>query len=197
MKEFWNERFSKQEYAYGTEPNEFLKSQLPTLKPGRILFPAEGEGRNAVFAATLGWDVVAFDNSEEGRRKALELASAKGVTIDYRLMGYDEFEDQPDSYDAIGLVFAHTDPSKRASYHSYFIELLKPGGYIILQGFSPNQLSHTSGGPKSLDMLYTPEMLKDDFKGLSNIEVTEADIELNEGVFHIGRASVIQFFGQK
>ena len=197
MKEIWNERFSKKEYAYGIEPNAFLKSELLKLKPGKILFPAEGEGRNSVFAATLGWDVVAFDNSREGRRKALELAEQQNVSIDYRLMSYEEFEDSPGIYDAIGLVFAHASPYARASYHQKFVRLLKPGGKIILEGFSDNQLGNSSGGPKNIEMLYTETILRSDFSSLSDLEIGETDIELNEGLYHIGRASVIRLVGTK
>jgi len=197
MKGLWNDRYSKKEYAYGTEPNAFLKSQLLKLRPGKILFPAEGEGRNSVFAATLGWDVVAFDNSIEGRRKALELAAIREVSIDYRLESYDEFEDRAGTYDAIGLVFAHASAAHRASYHQKFIQLLKPGGRIILEGFSTKQLGNTSGGPKIIEMLFDEAILRDDFGSLTEIEITEADTELNEGVFHTGSASVIRLIGTK
>jgi SAM-dependent methyltransferase len=197
MKEFWNNRFSEAEYAYGTEPNAFIREQLLKLKPGKILFPAEGEGRNAVFAASLGWDVVAFDISEEGKRKALMLAVAKGVTIDYRLAGYEDFEDEAESYDAIGLVFAHTNPLKRASYHEGFTKLLKPGGHIILMGFSPEQLAFTSGGPKDYNMLYTRDMLEGDFHALTSREISELTVVHNEGLYHVGKAAIIRLFGTK
>jgi SAM-dependent methyltransferase len=197
MKEFWNDRYSKEEYAYGTEPNEFLKTQLLKLKPGKILFPADGEGRNSVFAATLGWDVVAFDTSVEGRRKAYELAKIKNVSIDYRLRSYDDFEDEEGTFDAVGLVYAHTPTHRRPTYHEKFIRLLKPGGCIILEGFSSQQIGKSSGGPDNPEILFTKDILLSDFGALTEIEITEADIELSEGLYHIGQASVIRLIGKK
>src|SRR5690349_3382415 len=103
----WNTRFSGEEFAYGEEPNDYLKEQLGRLAPASILFAAEGEGRNAVFAALSGWDVSAFDISEEGRKKATRLAEKHGVTIDYKLGELQELEFQPLQFDALALIYAH------------------------------------------------------------------------------------------
>ena len=113
MNNFWNERYKADDYAYGIEPNKFLKNQLKNITPGNILFPAEGEGRNAVYAATIGWQVTAFDPSIEGKRKAELLAMKKGVSIDYRIEDYEFVEFPVESFDCIALIFAHMNPVKR------------------------------------------------------------------------------------
>lgn len=105
--ERWNERYSKEEYAYGEEPNEYLQTQLQKLSPGKILFPAEGEGRNAVFAAKLGWQVSAFDISMEGQKKAIRLAEKNHVVIDYKVGSLDSMNYNDEEFDAIALIFAH------------------------------------------------------------------------------------------
>src|SRR5680860_901350 len=107
MDDFWNERYGIEEYVYGTEPNQFYKEQLEKLSPGKILFPAEGEGRNAVFAAKQGWQVTAFDPSIEGKRKAEFLATKNDVTIDYQIDNYDSVDFEKESFDYIVLIFAH------------------------------------------------------------------------------------------
>src|SRR4051812_12435595 len=105
--ERWNDRYSKEEFAYGEQPNNYLKEQLEKLDAGSILFPAEGEGRNAVFAAQLGWRVSAFDISIEGKNKALGLAEANNVTIDYQVGELQELNYKPEQFDAIALIYAH------------------------------------------------------------------------------------------
>src|SRR4026207_1693687 len=113
----WNERYSKDEFAYGEQPNNYLKEQLEKLNAGTILFPAEGEGRNAVFAATLGWKVSAFDISVEGRNKAIRLAEANHVSIDYQVGELQDLKYQPGQFDAIGLIYAHFPADIKSMYH--------------------------------------------------------------------------------
>ena len=188
MNDFWNERFGTKEYAYGEAPNQFFKQELEKLSPGKLLLPAEGEGRNAVFAATLGWQVTAFDPSIEGKKKADLLANKYKVTIDYRIENYESVDLPKASFDSIGLVFAHMHPLKRKEYHQKLASFLKPGGTLIIEGFSKNQIKRNTGGPKNLEMLFSEEELKNDF---------ETDVELNEGPFHQGTVSVIRFVGNK
>lgn len=197
MTEFWNERFGSEEYAYGTEPNQFYKEQLGKLVPGKILFPAEGEGRNAVYAATRGWLVTAFDPSIEGKRKAELLAQKNKVSINYLIDNY-EFVDFPaESFDCIVLIFAHMHPLKRKEYHQKLATFLKPEGILILEGFSKNQISNNSGGPRDINMLFSKEELKSDFGSFSELKINEDDALLNEGPFHNGIASVIRVSGVK
>lgn len=197
MNNFWDERFGKEEYAYGTEPNQFFKIQIEKLKPGKILFPAEGEGRNAVFAATLGWNVTAFDPSIEGKSKADQLARKNNVSIQYFIDNYELVDFPLESYDCIVLVFAHMNPAKREEYHKKLMSFLKPGGVLILEGFSKNQIKKNTGGPRDIGMLFSEQELKSDFSSFSKIEITETDAVLNEGPFHQGTASVIRVLGVK
>ena len=107
MKEFWNNRYAETDFAYGVEPNEFLKENLDFLSKGKILFPAEGEGRNAVFVAQNNDEIYAFDMSEEGKKKALELAQIKKVSLKYDICSALEMPYEPNSFDDLVLIFAH------------------------------------------------------------------------------------------
>lgn len=197
MNDFWNERYATQEYAYGIEPNQYFKEQLKKLIPGKILFPAEGEGRNAVYAAKSGWEVFAFDPSTEGKRKAENLAIANGVSIDYQIAGYENVHYTPHFFDCIVLIFAHTHPLKRTDVHQKLTSYLKPGGTLILEGFSKSQISHNSGGPRDVKMLFSKEEMEFDFSHLSKLKINEVEVDLNEGQFHQGKAAVIRILGVK
>jgi SAM-dependent methyltransferase len=197
MSEFWNQRYSSDAYAYGTKPNLFFKNQIENLTPGKILFSAEGEGRNAVYAARLGWDVTAFDISTEGKRKAEILAAKNKVSIDYFVAGYDEICFDPEIFDCVVLVFAHMAVAKRKEYHRQLVSYLKTGGTLILEGFSKNQINYTSGGPREIEMLFSAEELKDDFSNLDIELLEEKTIDLNEGIFHRGQAAVMRLRGIK
>lgn len=200
MKEFWNERFAQNGFVYGKEPNTFLKSELKKIKEhGKALFPLEGEGRNACFAAEHGWEVDAFDFSEAGRMKAEELCQTKGVSISYNVAKIEDFHFTAGKYDLIALIYAHVNPELRNYLHKKATESLKTGGRIVLEAFHPKQLKDNfkSGGPKSFEMLYTSEMIRNDFKNLSHIYTEELEIELAEGEFHVGKGFVTRFTGVK
>lgn len=197
MNNFWNERYKTNNYAYGIEPNNFLRDQLNNMTPGKILFPAEGEGRNAVYAATKGWQVTAFDQSIEGKRKADLLALQKGVKIDYKIDNFEFVEFPLKSFDCVALVFAHINPVKREEYHKKLISFLKPGGKLILEGFSKNQINNNSGGPHDIDMLFSEKEMENDFGSLSKLDISEEELILDEGPFHQGLASVIRVTGIK
>jgi SAM-dependent methyltransferase len=139
MKHFWDERYGSEEYVYGTEPNNFFKQELQKLKPGKLLLPAEGEGRNAVFAAKLGWEVVAFDYSQNGRDKAFDLAKRNQVSIEYILADYTAFSAVKESFDCVALIYAHVMDGNRAYYHQKLIEFLKPGPMFYLRHFRKNR----------------------------------------------------------
>ena len=190
MKYFWDERFAQQDYIYGKEPNVFIKQELDKLKVGKILFPAEGEGRNSVYAAELGWDVEAFDLSNEGRNKALRLAKEKNVCISYDVRGMSDINFAEKSFDAIALSFFHG--LGRRENHRKLLSLLKPGGKLILQGFSKEQLKYKSGGPNREDMLFSSEELLEDFFGVKEISIKTKVEKLNEGLYHRGEASIIE-----
>jgi cyclopropane fatty-acyl-phospholipid synthase-like methyltransferase len=164
MKEFWNQRYGRTEFAYGTFPNVFFANQLTDIKPGKALFPAEGEGRNAVFAAKNGWDVLAFDISEAGKTKAEQLAKTAGVQISYEVVAADQFSSEKESFDLLVLIFAHFPEAKRREFHRHLIQFLRPGGMLILEAFSKehihfNSANEKAGGPKDLSMLYAVDEL--------------------------------------
>jgi 2-polyprenyl-3-methyl-5-hydroxy-6-metoxy-1,4-benzoquinol methylase len=200
--ERWNDRYSNEEFAYGEEPNNFFKEQIEKLNAGNILLPAEGEGRNAVYAAKLGWEVAAFDISAEGKNKALKLAEANNVTIDYKVGALETLNYQSEQFDAIALIYAHF-PAEIKSYLHKTLEIyLRKDGIIIFEAFSKKHLEYLAindkvGGPKDIESLFSIEEIKADFPNYEIIQLEETEIELNEGLFHNGKGSVIRFVGKK
>lgn len=202
MKEFWNERYSAKEYAYGEMPNEYFAEKLSELDCGRILLPADGEGRNGVFAAKLGWDVTSFDISESGKEKAEKLAQKNNVHIEYDIADVESIKYEEESFDVIALIYAHFHKDKRKIYHQGLDKLLKPGGYIIMEAFSKNhihynRLNEQVGGPKDEKMLYDLTEIQQDFPNYTILDLKETELLLNEGAFHKGKGSVIRFLGRK
>ena len=197
MNNFWNERYSEKEYVYGEEPNVFFAAQLHKLKPGNIILPCEGEGRNAVYAASLGWKVNAFDASEAGKTKALQLANKKGVILNYAIEDAVTVTYPENSVDAVAFIYAHFPPATRKLIHQKAISWLKPGGRIILEAFNTLQLQNKSGGPKDLSLLYTENIVKEDFEGLKIDFIQTLRTELREGKYHEGMADIIRFVGIK
>lgn len=193
----WDERYNRKEYVYGSTPNVFFENQLTDLKPGVILLPCEGEGRNALFAAQSNWNVVAFDSSEVGKYKAMALATQNNVSYDYQILDVNEANFEPESFDVIALIYAHFKPQLRSKFHATIQRWLKPGGKIILEAFNPEQLNYNSGGPKDLDMLYSTDILYKDFEGMKIELIETSTIVLDEGAFHQGDAAVIRFVAQK
>ena len=203
MKSFWDERYSDADYAYGKEPNAFFKETLDTLQlKGKALFPAEGEGRNAVYAAKKGLEVIAFDMSMEAKKKALQLADENRVTIEYLVYEFDKLYFTENSFDLIVLIFAHFPPKLNNTYYKKLANHLKPGGYIIAETFSKEQLKYSeanplAGGPKNVDMLFSINDFKNNFPDFEVFKLQQQEIELSEGLFHKGKASVIRFVGKK
>ncbi len=200
--ERWNDRYSKAEFAYGIEPNTYLKEQLEKVIVGTILFPAEGEGRNAVFAARLGWKVSAFDISVEGMKKALQLAAVNNVTIDYQVGELQTLNYTPEQFDVIALIYAHFPAASKSLYLKTLDRYLRRGGLVIFEAFSKRHLEYLAknekvGGPKDEASLFSIEELKADFANYEIIELVEKEIELSEGLFHNGKGSVIRFVGRK
>ena len=195
-KNMWDERFASEGYVYGTRPNEHFKSCLDSLQPGKILIPGEGEGRNALYAAQSGWDVIAFDGSIEGKKKAIKLASENKVQIKYEISFYQDYSSD-EKFDVIALIFTHMDPSYRNEFHQKMISMLKDTGHIILQGFRKEQLGLDSGGPKNLEMLFSKKELEEDFSKLNKLDIQNTDDQLSEGDLHQGSAHLITLFGTK
>jgi hypothetical protein len=200
MEEFWNKRFEEEEFVYGIKPNVFFRSEIDKIKnKGKALFPLEGEGRNACYAAQLGWEVDAFDFSESGKQKALKLCDANDISICYEVTKVEDYKVKKDTYNLIVLIFSHLDPENRILFHKKVIDSLKSGGKLIVEAFHPKQLenNYPSGGPKNKDLLYTLTQLKDDFKALSKSDGSELKIDLAEGDYHYGKAYVTRFVGTK
>jgi SAM-dependent methyltransferase len=200
--EKWNDRYSKDEYAFGEQPNGYLKEQLEKLDIGTILFAAEGEGRNAVFAARLGWTVSAFDISVEGKKKALQLAKNNNVTIDYQVGELQTLNYNNEQFDAIALIYAHFPPDIKSKYHKLLNNYLRKDGIIIFEAFSKSHIDYRLkdekiGGPTDLESLFSIEELKSDFENYEIIELVEKEIELREGLYHNGKGAVIRFVGRK
>jgi hypothetical protein len=196
-KNFWNERYASDEYIYGTAPNAFFKSVIDGMEPGRILLPAEGEGRNAVYAAQLGWEVHAFDISEEGKKKALSLAEKMGVSIEYEITDFHAFLGRA-PYDMIGLFFTHFPPPYRGEIFRSYTDMLAPEGMIVAELFSKNQLGLNSGGPKDIKLLASVEEFKGIFEPYLQFEqLEEVETVLDEGSHHEGRAFTVRFVGVK
>ena len=202
MVEFWNDRYSREAYAYGTEPNEFFRKELLKLQPGKILLPAEGEGRNAVFAAKNGWQAEAFDISDAGKAKALQLAAENNVSINYSIGRLEDMDYKNESFDAVALIYAHLPPDARAKNHNKIGDLIKKDGIIIIEGFSKKHVEFqkenpTIGGPGNPDFLYTKDTIAADFPGFEHLVLEEEIIQLNEGTCHVGTGSVIRLVARK
>lgn len=198
----WNDRYAGEEFAYGEEPNNYLKEQLTKFDTGKILFPAEGEGRNAVFAAKLDWTVSAFDISNEGLKKALQLAEKNEVTIDYQIGELQALNYQEGQFDVIALIYAHFPANIKSQLHKELDKYLRKGGIIIFEAFSKNHLDYLAknekvGGPKDIESLFSIEEIETDFNNYEIIELKETVIHLNEGIYHNGEGSVIRFVGRK
>jgi SAM-dependent methyltransferase len=197
MKEFWNERYAKNEFIYGKEPNEFFREELENLPVGKIILPCDGEGRNAVFAAKLGWYVNAFDFSPSAKEKAKALAKQEGVNPKYEVADILEKEFKENSADVVALIYVHFPAELRKIAHQKAIKWLKPGGKLILEAFNPRQIDNDSGGPKNIDMLYSEDILREDFKDLKIEKLEILQTNLSEGNFHKGKADVIRLIAIK
>lgn len=197
MKDRWNSWYSQGEYVYGTEPNKFFEEEISRITPGKVLLLAEGEGRNAVFAAKLGWEVNAVDFSAEGKRKAEELATKNNVRLNYILNDLAEYEPEEQLYDAAGIFYVHLEKEIRERLIKSTINSLKHNGILIFECFEKEQLQYNSGGPKKAELLYSLEDAVNDFIDLEFKKLSKEKVQLNEGQKHAGEGIVIQFVGRK
>lgn len=198
--QFWNEKYAEEAYIYGTKPNVWLEENLPKLQKGSILFPAEGEGRNAIYAAKLGWEVTAFDFSEEGKKKAMLLAQQNQVDLDYQIASADEvnFENQ---FNAICFSFSHFPAAMKIGAYQHLENFLEVGGTVILELFAKEQAQYqeisNSGGPRDGAMLWSKEEV---LQSLPSIEWQSLEVvvyNLDEGPGHQGDGAVIRGIGVK
>lgn len=201
-RDFWNGRYAQEDFVYGKKPNGYLRAKLEDLVVGKAVFPADGEGRNSVYAAALGWQVVAFDQSEEGIAKAILLADQNNVKINYMVADMDNITLPKAPVDMVALIYAHFPEADRRRYHKKLASLLRNGGYLILEGFgkghAKNQLDNPkAGGPKDVEMLYDLNEIKVDFEGFVFLEAYETQTVLSEGDSHKGNADVVRVFAIK
>jgi len=197
MKDIWNKRYAEKEFVYGTGPNNYFKQEIDKLKPGKLFLPAEGEGRNAIYAAQLGWEVVAVDMSEMGKEKAMKLAAEKKVKIQYHIDDLETFQYPVNEYDAAGIIYAHFPAKTKSHVYQKVAGSLKIGGFVILETFNKNQLGKSSGGPQNIDMLNSLDEIKAAFEGFEFIEQAEVQVNLNEGGLHNGMAEVVRILAIK
>lgn len=197
MKNKWNERYDTEEFIYGLEPNEFFAKKLEPKLRGKLLLPGEGEGRNAIYAASIGWDVHAFDQSDVAAAKAMTYARLNKFVFEYEINDCANFDMVENYYDAVGLFYLHLEKNLRRTFHKKLAKNIKPGGVLIGEFFSTKQIMFDSGGPKDPDLLYTVEDLKDDFSELIHLKIEEKMISLHEGLLHNGTAWVIRLSGMK
>jgi len=189
----WNDRFAKDGYVIGTAPNEWLRQKAPVWNMGsKILCVADGEGRNSVWLAKQGHYVEAFDISEVGIAKARRLAEDNQVSVDITLADCDGFSWHEEHYDGVAAIFVQfADPSLREKLFKNMVRCLKPGGSLLLLGYTPKQLEYGTGEPSVPSHLYTPELLQDAFGSLTIQTLDEYETELAEGDGHKGRSAVI------
>lgn len=193
----WDERFSGEEFFYGIQPNDFFAKYISSQKnKGRLLLPAEGEGRNAVYAAQLDWEVHAFDSSKVAQQKALDFTLSENVIIHYDLLDLANYVPEPGRYDMIALIFVHMHEGMRQVFHQKMIRSLKKGGTILVESFAKEQINNHSGGPPDEHMLYSTEILKNDFFGLNILRLCQEKTTLNEGR-HQGEADVVRMIARK
>lgn len=194
--DFWNNRYTVGGYLYGTEPNSFLAEHC-SLLTGPVLSLSEGEGRNAVFLATRGLDVLGVDISGVALKKAEKLATSREVTIRTRVADLATFEPEQNHYGSVISISAHLPSAIRNRLYPFIERALKADGIIVLEAYSERQLSRTTGGPKDPDMLMTVEKIQREFPNLAPIVLREVEREVSEGEGHTGIASVIQFVARK
>jgi 2-polyprenyl-3-methyl-5-hydroxy-6-metoxy-1,4-benzoquinol methylase len=193
---FWDTFFDSNEYAYGEHPNDFLRENAQMFK-GKVLCLAEGEGRNAVFLASNGCEVTCIDFSEMALAKARDLAKKKGCTIECICADLSDVDFGNAQWDGIVMIFGHLPPLLRAKVHGAFFKALKPGGKVLIEAYDKDQLPLGTGGPKTLEMLYSAEDLAHDFKAFDNMAIQSVKREIHEGSFHNGKSSVLQVLLEK
>ncbi len=192
----WNERYAKADYFYGTEPNGFLAENVELLS-GPVLSLSEGEGRNTVFMARQGLDVLGVDNSAVGLEKAQALAESQAVVIRTEVADLADYHLEPESFGSVVSIFAHLPGAIRSKLYPQVEAALKPGGVLLLEAYSEKQLKNNTGGPKEIDMLMSVEKLQREFPNLTPILLQEIEREVIEGEGHTGMASVVQFIARK
>lgn len=193
----WDQVFQKEEYHYGTEPNDFVQLHFDEIPPGgRVLCLAEGEGRNAVFLAQQGYVVTAVDSSAVGLEKTKALAKEKGVEVETVLADLNDYPIEPKSWDGIVSIFAHLPPELRRKVHTKIPYALSKNGVLLLEAYRPEQLNYGTGGPDNVEMLYTLETLLQEFTPLTHVIAQNVERYIEEGSGHSGKSATVQYLGR-
>lgn len=192
----WDERYSLPEYAFGTQPNDFLVSVASKIPQGRVLCLGEGEGRNAVYLASLGYEVVAVDQSKIGLAKAEQFATQQQVKIHTIAADLADFVIEPKSWQGIVSIFCHLPSPLWRRVHRSAVAGLTRGGLLILEAYTPRQLQWKTGGPKNLDMLVSLDLVRSELADLDFEVLQEVERNITEGVYHNGMSAVIQVLGK-
>jgi 2-polyprenyl-3-methyl-5-hydroxy-6-metoxy-1,4-benzoquinol methylase len=193
----WDERYNTEEYAYGTEPNDFLKMNVAAIPKGRVLSLAEGEGRNAVFLAKQGYSVTAVDSSSVGLDKAKKLAKENGVNIEFIYSDLADYEIGENQWDGIISIFCPLPTSLRKLVHKKVVRGLKPNGVFLLEAYTPKQLEYGTGGGNSVELMQSLDSLSSELRGLNFKHLLELERQVIEGIYHTGIAAVAQVIGTK
>jgi 2-polyprenyl-3-methyl-5-hydroxy-6-metoxy-1,4-benzoquinol methylase len=191
----WNERIAAHDLAFGALPNHYFKSVIDQLSPGKMLVPGAGEGRDSVYAAKLGWDVLAFDLSHVGQQKALAWAARESVSLRYEILDAAQFNFGSETFDLVAMVYFHLPPELRRWFFGHLHQTLNPGGRVVIEAFNPRQIPYTSGGPKQPEMLMTRAILREELLHIEPEENLELLTTLDEGPLHQGPAEVIRYYG--
>jgi len=199
LKDFWNQRYRGDEFFYGTAPNAFLASRASLFKQGqRVLAVADGEGRNGVWLARQGLDVTAVDFSPAAVEKSRKLADQNGVTVRHEIGDLFTWNWPENCFDAVVAIFIQfVGSEQRRVLHDLMKKALKPGGLLILQGYRPKQLEYQTGGPSSVENLYTAETLHEEFAGMEILHLSEHDDEIYEGEGHCGKSALVDMVARR
>lgn len=195
----WDERYAEEGYIFGESPNRFLERQAPLLSPGmRALAVADGEGRNSIWLAEQGLIVTATDISPVAIAKARRLAERRGVVVDFVQADMVRWDYPEGEFDLVAAIFIQVvGPQDRALVFEGMVRALKPGGLLLIEGYTPDQLRHGTGGPSAIDNLYTELMLRAAFDGLIIERIESYEAELDEGPRHRGLSAVIDLVARK
>lgn len=198
MINFWDERYSEDGYAYGKEPNDFLRENFGLFSPdANILCIAEGEGRNALFLAKQGFHVTSVDQSEVGIKKTIERANAENIKLHAIVANLENFEFGEQKWDGIVSIFGHLPPALRKKVHEKIYKSLKENGIFLFEAYTPNQIKFGTGGPKDPDMCLTKEIVQEELNQFKTLKMEEKERHISEGKYHQGQSAVLQFIGKK
>jgi len=193
----WDERYGEDGYAFGTEPNDFLVEARRHLPPGMVLCIGDGEGRNSVHLAEMGYEVTSIDTSSVGLAKAIALAMERDVTITTTLADLADYQPAPSSATGVVSIFCHLPSAVRAVAYPRLVDALAPGGVWIMEAYTPEQIGRGTGGPSDPDLLLTELQVADELVGLNTVLLETTERDVIEGRYHSGLASVVRYIGRK